>query len=367
MVDAVADQKDKAALLARDLVGDYGAISHYGADMRKYVIPFYSWMEINAKRYWRLTYNAYGQGIGKGIATGGGLALAKGVRASVVLSVRMGLVFGLIQLFNHLLFPDEEDELSRDQQRQMHLILGRDRNGEIITLRLQGAFSDALSWFGFGDVVDAMQAYEKGQTSLLGVMTAAPKNVLNKVGTSISPVFTLPLESATQRKLWPDLFQTRFIRDRWRNLFQTFSLENEYDAAMQRPSRGYARSWVDSVIYRRSPDETAYNEARGLAYDWLRTTKGQEGAGGFSSPRSNALYDWRKSRVFGDKASEDRALDRMIELGMTKGDLNASIKRAAPLGPIAKKDRAAFVQSLTDEEYQKLVRAQEFYERTFLD
>lgn len=367
MVDAVVDQKDKAALLARDLVGDYGAISHYGADLRKYVIPFYSWMEINAKRYWRLTYNAYGQGIGKGIATGGGLALAKGVRASVVLSVRMGLLFGLIQLFNHLLFPDEEDELSRDQQRQMHLILGRDRNGEIITLRLQGAFSDALSWFGFSDVVDAMDAYEKGQTSALGVLTAAPKNVLNKVGTSISPVFTLPLESATQRKLWPDLFQTRFIRDRWRNLFQTFSLENEYDAAAKRPSRGYARSWVDSVIYRRSPDETAYNEARGLAYDWLRTAKGQEGAGGFSSPRSNALYDWRKSRVFGDKASEDRALDRMIELGMTKGDLNASIKRAAPLGPIAKKDRAAFVQSLTDEEYQKLVRAQEFYERTFLD
>jgi hypothetical protein len=58
MVDAVADNKDKAALLARDLVGDYGAISHFGKGIRRKVIPFYSWVEINTKRYWRLGINA---------------------------------------------------------------------------------------------------------------------------------------------------------------------------------------------------------------------------------------------------------------------------------------------------------------------
>jgi hypothetical protein len=48
MVDAVSDPRDKAALLARDLVGDYGSISVAGSWLRKYLVPFWSWMEIIA-------------------------------------------------------------------------------------------------------------------------------------------------------------------------------------------------------------------------------------------------------------------------------------------------------------------------------
>lgn len=58
MVDAVPDMKDRAAMLARDLLGDYGAISHYGSWLRETIIPFWSWTEINTRRYWRLSANA---------------------------------------------------------------------------------------------------------------------------------------------------------------------------------------------------------------------------------------------------------------------------------------------------------------------
>lgn len=34
MVDALTDPRDRAALMARDLLGDYGAVSHYGQSIR---------------------------------------------------------------------------------------------------------------------------------------------------------------------------------------------------------------------------------------------------------------------------------------------------------------------------------------------
>jgi len=68
---------------------------------------------------------------------------------------------------------------------------------------------------------------------------------------------------------------------------------------------------------------------------------------------------------YGDTKAADAALDTMVGLGMKMGDLTASVKRADPLGPLAKKDRAAFVQSLTEEEYQKLVKAEDWYKSVY--
>ncbi|SKB32251.1 LPD3 domain-containing protein [Sphingopyxis flava] len=366
MVDAVTDPKDRAALLARDLVGDYGAISDGGAWLRTHMIPFWSWLEINTKRYWRLTSNAYSQGVGKGIATGSLLAAASGTRMTAWLAMRAMMVFGAITLWNWLFFGDEEDELSDEQKRQLHIILGRNADGEIVTLRTQGALSDALSWFGYGDAMSALHAYEQGRGSFWSVVAAPFKAPVNKIGTALSPAVTLPLESATGKKLWPDLFATRVLRDRWRNLFQTFSLENEYDAATAKPSRGYGGSWVDAIVYRRSPGEIAYDEARGIAYDWLKGVKGQTSEGGYSSPRSEALRDYRQALRYGDEDALEKAIERMIALGIDDKDLAASIKRAHPLGPIAKKDRAAFLNQLTDEELDKFARAEEWYAETYL-
>ena len=46
-IDAIDRPDDKAAKLARELIGDYGNISSAGQYIRRRLIPFYSWMEIN--------------------------------------------------------------------------------------------------------------------------------------------------------------------------------------------------------------------------------------------------------------------------------------------------------------------------------
>lgn len=367
MVDAIRDPKDKAALLARELVGDYGAVSHWGQGIRKRYVPFWSWLEINSKRYWRLTSNAYGQGIGQGLRTTGIVGAALGARTTAYLALRMALMYGLIHLWNNLVFGDDEDDLDPEERARLHLLLGRSDDGQIRMLRIQGAFGDALSWFGFEDVVDAVSEIEKGRAGFGEVLAAIAKAPVNKIASGLTPVLKTPLELATGQTFWPDVFRPMPIRDEWRHLMRTFSLEHEYDLVFDKPSRGYGQSLSDAVVYSRDAGEIAYNRMKSMAYDWLRREKGREGAAAASTPRAEALYEWRLAKRYGDAQAERAARERLRELGVTGDDLEASIKRAHPLGPVAIKDRRAFLDTLTADERKQLDQAIEWYRETFLD
>lgn len=366
IVDAVKDPKDRAALLARDLIGDYGAISVAGGWLRRYLIPFWSWTEINTRRYWRLTSNAWSQGVGKGIATGGLLAISTGARLSATLYIRMALLYGLMNLWNQLFFPDEEDDLGEFQKRQLHLILGRDSNGEVVTLRTQGALSDVIGMLGLPDAKASMERYLNDQGSLGRTIGDMTKAWVNRIATSLRPEVTVSAETMLDQKFWPDIFNPRPIHDNWRHVFSTFSLENEYDWIAGKPSRGYDRSWTESIVYRRDPGEMAYDGAKGLAYDWLERVKGQRGSGGFSSPRGDALRDYRKAVRYGDEDAATKALEEYYSFEGTDEGFEASIRRQHPLGPIAKRDREAFLDSLTDEQYETLLEAERWYDEVYL-
>lgn len=366
MIDAVPDLKDKAALAARDMVGDYGAISYYGAGLRRHFIPFWSWLEINTKRYWRLTSNAFGQGVGKGLAVGGGLAVSAGARKTAWLMLRMSMLYITVQVWNNLLMGDLEDELSEDDKARMHVVLPfRDADGRVLTVRFQGAFSDALSLIGLSDIAGGISAVESGKATAYESAKALGRAPVNRVVTGLTPVIMAPVELAFGVKVWPDVFEPRSVRDRWRNLAQLFSIEHEYDQAIGAPTRGYGQSLVNTVVNTRDPGETAYNEMKGLAHDWVRETKGSTGSSNFSTPSSDALYKWRKARKFGDEKAEASALETMEELGMGTERIGRSIKRAHPLGGVAIKDRGAFLESLTDDQMDKLDVAKDWYQDVF--
>ena len=167
MVDALDESLDKAGLLARDLVGDYGNVSAFGLDIRAKLIPFYSWMEINTKRYVRLMGNAWHQGLGAQGRVAGVTAL-KGARISAHLAIRMGILYGLVSVYNNVFHGDEEDELDAEDRVRLHLNLGRDDDGNIRLLRFQGALSDFLSWFGIENVAAVISEIEAGPRILAG-------------------------------------------------------------------------------------------------------------------------------------------------------------------------------------------------------
>lgn len=376
MVDAVKDPKDRAALLARDLVGDYGNISTSGSFLRRFFIPFWSWTEINTRRYYRLTHNAFAVSNTRGLVTGGLLGAGIAGRTAAFAIIRMGMVYALLNIANRLFHPDEEDDLTELQKRQVHLILGRDSKGEVISLRTQGALSDVLGTFGFTDAMAGIKNYEDGQGSIGDIAKAMAKAPVNKVLTGTNPMWTVPIEQLRGQTSWPDFFSGRPIHDRFRHIAGVFSVENEYDATLDalaptglayaKPSRGYARSWTESVVYKRDPGEMAYDDAKGIAYDWLSREKGQGGGGNMTNPRSEALRDYRLALRYNDEPAAMDALDRYEAEGGTDKGFKASQKRQHPLGPIAKKDRADFLASLTDEQLETFEDAEEFYWRVYV-
>ncbi len=367
MVDAVEGTEDRAALLARDLIGDYGGISAAGGWLRRYMIPFWSWTEINTRRYKRLISNAAHESMWKGVATGTALGAVAGVRVGAYLGIRMAVVYGTMTLWNMLFFGDEEDELDELQKRQLHLILGRNDDGEIVTLRLQGALSDFLGLVGFPDLVEGLRDWGNNQGTLGSALMRTARAPVNRIVTSVSPFYSTPLELAIGKELWPNLWEPRQIHDNWRHMAGMFGVENEYDALTDAPSRGYGRSWQDAFVYRRDPGEMAYNDAKGMAYDWLERARGQGGGGVPSSPRSQALRLYRMAIKYGDDDAANRALDAYEAAGGTARGFATSIRRQHPLGPIAARDRQEYIDSLTPEQLETLERAEQYYVRTFIE
>lgn len=366
MVDAVTDPRDKAALLARDLVGDYGALSTHGTFLRKYIVPFWSWTEINTKRYWRLTSNAFTESTRRGMVVGGVMGAALAARIAAGLAIRMAFLYGLLWMWNNLLHGDDEEKLSEIQRRQLHLNLGHDSTGAVYSLRTQGALSDVIGMLGIPDAIAGAKAYERGQ----GTIGQAIKNTLkapaNRLGTSITPLIQVPfLELPSGMKRWPDMFDPRPIHDRWRHVAAVVSAENEYDVIAGKPRKSYARTWLDSVVYKRDPGEMAFDEAKSIAYDWMEKTKG-EGGGSRTSPRSEALREYRMAIRYGDDGAANRALDEYARLGGKAKDLKGSIKRQNPLGPIPKKYRREFVESLTPEQFETFEEADQYYRQLYL-
>jgi len=366
IVDALSDPKDKAAMLARTLVGDYGAVSHYGQGLRNKVIPFYSWMEVNAKRYGQLIKNAFDQGIGQGFKTAGLTGAALGTRASVYLGLRMAAMYGLISAYNHLFHKDEEETLSPLDQQQLHVILGRDKGGNVHTLRLQGALSDFLGWFGFSDAVGAMKEIQNGRGSYADVLKAVAKAPVNKVASGLSPFLKTPLELAMGQSTYPDVFNPRPMQDRAREAARLFSAENEYDALRDKPTRGYWQSWLQAVDYSRNVGEIAFNNTMDRIRDF-KESKGIEGAGTSSTPKSRVIREYKQALRYGDEQAAQAAMEKMRAQGVTSDDMEKSLIRSAPLAGLARKDRAEFLETLTPKEQEQVKAADEWYKDTFLD
>lgn len=385
IVNAISDAEDRAALLARDLLGDYGAISFNGRRLRRGWMPFFSWMEINTRRYWRFTSNAFRYSFARGVVTGTTLGVKKSVGIGITLYLRMMLVTALINLWNYIMFPDEEDKLEAAQRMQLHVILG---GGDTVeSIRLSGALADVIGFFGLGDAAEAIDMAQKDQISgweaALRVATAPFKATINKIVAGLNPFPKLAVETASGQQYWPDVFEPYPIRDKWRHMFKTFSIENEADLAQNvaslifpsvdpAPTRGYLNSLAETVIYRRDAGEIAYNNVRRMVADFEKRRTGSDGSGTFSTENSRLLYHWRTALRYGDKEAADKLYDRLINLRDIDGrrvntpkELRASIERAHPLGALRKQDRWRFLSQLSDDERQEVADAEKWYYETF--
>ena len=158
---------------------------------------------------------------------------------------------------------DEEDELAVADRARLHINLGK-WGGEIYTVRFQGALSDFFGWFGLEDAAQVISEVQKGRATLGDVAEKIAQAPVNRLASSITPFIKTPAELAAKKTTYPNFFEPRSIRDRGHHIAKMWSVGHEYDFFAGNPSRGYARSWVNSVFYSVDTEEMAYNRVQEL-------------------------------------------------------------------------------------------------------
>lgn len=376
-VDAITDPDRRAAKLSRELIGDYGNVSEAGRWVRGRLMPFYSWMEINAPRYVRLLRNSVRDKQAGDVARVAGVAVAKaGVKAgtqAISFAAKATLLSALAAAWNRYKYPEEEKELGA-ARREPHIITGRDeKTGEIKSIRFQGALADALDWLGASDLMSDVQDVVTGRASVKDKLADAVKAPVEKGILAMEPFAKTTVEVATGRSVYPTVFrggattdfQTRPIQDRGEYISRVFSLGEAYKAATGKPRRGGVGSVLQApLVYRTDPGEAAYYEVRELVGKFLDEKGIDRSFGGEKTDRQKALYYYKKAVAYGDEKAAERYLAKYKSLGGTNDGIRQSVMKGEPLDGV-KKYKKEFMEWLSAEERDRLAQSEAWYAKRY--
>ena len=306
-----------AAHLARNLLGDYGNITVAGDWLRRRLLPFWSFQEINLKRVPRLVVNAWESG--GTMRTAGALSASAG---RAILMSRIAWMYGALWVWNHLIQGgDEEEELTGADRATPHIILGRNPDGSIRVFRRVGAMGDFLEWFGINEAIAMWPKYKAGQVDVSDIIWEMAFATPEKLMFSMRPDLKALYEVPTGTSLFPEPFQPRSV-ERGEAVSSIFGLQDEYQWAkgwaLKDGSTARPHYWQRLGIGVVDPRHSALTQAYDLRNAFLKT-KGKEQEGTFPVSRYKdareaamfedygAFADWKRQYVEerGDKAQED--------------------------------------------------------------
>lgn len=364
-VMALPDIKDRAFKLQNDLLGAYDDISIIGQELRSKFFPFWSWKELNFRRYIRLIKNA---ATNDKLAYSIGKTAMMGLRTTPFLALRTGKFlikatgfWTMLQVYNNLFYKKEEKQLPQSIKRKPHIILGKDEKGNIQYFSRLGVLGDFLEFFGLEEAPYTLTDWLNGKKSLREIAKDMAKAPINVFVQGLRPEVKLPVEIATQKSLYPDLFKPSLIRDQGLHIARSLGLENEYKAIKNLPSKGYEKSLKLLTMYEIDPYQAAYMDIYNEKDRYLKNLKKDTVGSYFSySPKSNALYNFKLALKYEDKEAAIKYFNEYIKFGGTKKGMAQSITMMNPLYGI--KDENDFINSLDAELKTKLKLAINFYD-----
>ena len=396
-IDQITDKYEKAGKLAREALGDYGNISQSGQHLRKHLLPFYSWMEVNTKRYLNLLKNASDPQTQAKIL---GIAAKRGVTkvAAKMLQRYLQLVVftSLAHLWNkgmYALFdifdPEGAKQLKKHrltETRGLQLIMGVGEDGKPRTLPIIGAFYDFLDWAAIPDIAEELvdlysgeQTPEKAKNNISEDLINGP---INKITQGFNPFLKSAAELMMGKTIYPNWRSPRPIKDEYEYIARFFSLGKTYNYLFDKPTREPAADlhWITDLFVRKfDPEEAAYFEVK----NFIGKEKGFGTSGTARSEpvrkRREALYNWAKATRYGQNAQAEKWLEKYYEAGGTRRGLKTSISNKNPLHQLDKKEKkdvrlrvlkgktpkTEFGKQLSKREIELIKVALEYYEKTF--
>ena len=357
--------EDRAAKLSRDLLGDYGNVSLTGQWIREKLVPFWSWIEINTPRYFRMVNNLRKEGgTLDGVAVVGGKKIAMNY---LKFAIAANALSGVVQLYNQTMYPELADTFNSESERgQQHIILGVREDGSPISLRFQGALSDVASWVGMPNYLNDLQQLITGDASLFDLAEKAPKAFFTKLWQAGNPIGKATYENVSGKSMYPDPFHPRPLRDRLEHAASVVGMQVPYRMAAGLPSRGGGEVAMNITgLYSTDVGENAYYQARNLVQKYAEENKLSIPKGGEPDDKGNALYYFKRAMAYGDRDTAKKYLKKYVEAGGTNEGFKKSIAKAHPLGAIKQELYVPFIKSLTPEE-KKIVRdGLRWYERIY--
>lgn len=360
---ALHDIRDRAFVLSNQLLGAYDQVSVTGQKLRQYLIPFWSWLEVNPKRYVQLIKNAANNG---NAASTMGRAL--GAKTPIVayrlgkFAIKAAGFSVLLFLYNMTFWEDEEKELPNDVRRYPHIILGRNDDGTVRYFNRMGAFADFMEWFGADEAPYDVADFLNGKRTLKEITHDNLKKPVNKIANGVTPFLKLPAELIMGLKMYPNAFKPMPMRDKWEYLAQQAGLAGSYKSLMGRPKKqGDSGQGVEKLFwYESDPREAAYYDIMDQKRSYQR--KMGLSTGGFSdaTEKSTALYYYKMAIKYKDREAADKYLLEYVQKGGTGKGLRQSLSYLNPIRGLGETGNA-FADSLTEEDLVKLNMAIEFY------
>jgi RNA polymerase sigma factor (sigma-70 family) len=352
-----------AAHLARNLLGDYGNITVMGGWIRRRLMPFWAFQEINLKRVPRLVVNAYEAG-----RTHDALGVVSKAAATALLTSRIAWMYGALWAWNNLVMPywtgdDDEEDLPPYDRANPHIVLGRNPDGSVRVFRNVGALGDFLEWFGINEALSLLDKVQEGQVSVEELAAEMAKAPMEKAAGSLRPEISGGVGVMAGLSLFPEPLQPRSIR-RGEAAANIFGLSDEYKMARgmiledgQRARPHYWQRWIVGVV---DPRQSALSEMYDLRSTFLKK-KGSEDKGIFpisvykeardaaQNEDYDAFVEWR--RAFVEKHGED-----------ARGRLKAFLSRMDPISArLSNADEVEFeTKFLTPEQRGQLVVARQY-------
>lgn len=395
-IDAIEDSRPgakdanyhKAAEISLATFGDYNNLTVTGQELRRYIIPFYSWIEINFRYHVNLFRNM--KDMVAASETTAAEAAKTGTRAAAALAatftrkaaagflLRLALPYAAVMLWNNTGDREElEETLSEEDRRRFHIILGKDANGKTMVVYGATALQDVLRYFSGNEAMQAAVDVATGRTDLKtafsGWLQKFPRDFLNniyQVGPAVNIAYTL----MARKRTFPDITDQRTIPAQdvsWAVLAQA---TDHFTADMVRRAadKDYLaprdmKDWAQQVILqvrKRDPEQWAFYAMKEKAGEFLEAKTGRSRTSGeYNAPDQQVLRNFRRAIYKADVENAMRFYERLLEYGYTAERFQSSIRAQEPLSELPKDLRREFVDGLSRFDREQLTRAYQFYGR----
>ncbi len=366
-VMALATNEEKAWALSNQLLGAYDEVSLLGQGLRENLFPFWSWKEVNSKRWYRLAQNSGNSPRMKMVL--GKRLLGKVATPYVYYTVgsfaakALGMS-SLLYWYNNTFHPELEKNAPQYVRGRPHLIVVNPITGEPAYFTKLGNLPDLLSNFNGDDAMGYREKYLNGRMTIKDILVDMAKEIPNQVYQQVGPLKGV-VEAIGGVTTYPSVWDRRPIRDRGEALARALSLDKVYNLFSGKPERRttlfgkkVSANWMKTIgLTEYDPEETNYYEMLGVARDWKRKEGLPVEPGADTSDKGNQLYYHKQAKRFGDNAAAHGYLVRYANRAGTDKGYQSSMQRLDPLYGFSDRQKRRFLSSLSREDQRRLMLA----------